>query len=100
MAAARDAVIFAHRLAGDLAAGVDVDVLVDDAWVSSWRDADGAARVAIDTLALAAAPDYEAVLLSPVAPLGTNAVVAPTSPAVSAVGSPVPDGRWPRAAPK
>ena len=27
-----------------------IDVLVDDAWVSAWRDADAAARVAIDVL--------------------------------------------------
>lgn len=32
-----------------------------------------------DALALEAAGDYEAILLSPVAPLGVNAVVAPTS---------------------
>ncbi|MBW9110330.1 hypothetical protein [Microbacterium ureisolvens] len=34
---------------------------------------------AYDALALAAAADYEAILLSPVAPIGTNSVVAPTS---------------------
>lgn len=35
--------------------------------------------VALDALALAAASEYEAVLLSPVAPLGATSVLAPTS---------------------
>ena len=35
--------------------------------------------VAYDALALGAAPDYEALLLSPVAPMGAASVVAPTS---------------------
>lgn len=34
---------------------------------------------ALDAVALSAAPDYDALLLSPVAPLGTSSVVAPTS---------------------
>ncbi|KQM82532.1 hypothetical protein [Agromyces sp. Leaf222] len=37
------------------------------------------ASVALDALALAAAPDHDALLLSPVAPLGATSVLGPTS---------------------
>ncbi|MBM7503650.1 hypothetical protein ACFPER_09210 [Agromyces aurantiacus] len=55
--------------------------------LAQWRQDDTVApsgvdqrtSVALDALALEAAPDYDALLLSPVAPLGTASRLAPTS---------------------
>ncbi len=58
-----------------------VDLLAQWADDASVRPSqlDQRTSAAYDMLALDAAADYEAVLLSPVAPIGTNSVVAPTS---------------------
>jgi hypothetical protein len=71
LAAARDEA--ARRRPADLLHQWSTDATVGPSTV------DLRTTVAYDALALDAAPDYEALLLSPVAPLGAASVVAPTS---------------------